>query len=179
MEARAVITHAPRRAPHDARTPPAAHHHHHHNTRASQAYFDSMPWLAVPFQDDTLRSVLSRKLQVRRGAVVFFSRWDMRGGGARGFLKAQKKKPRPCRQQACAPPPTHDTTRTHQHTQRHTQHPPHTTPHTAPLNTQVQGIPALTVLGPDSTVLCANARAAVAADPGGLRFPWAGMAVPK
>jgi hypothetical protein len=23
-----------------------------------------MPWLAVPFQDDTLRSVLSRKLQV-------------------------------------------------------------------------------------------------------------------
>jgi hypothetical protein len=30
-----------------------------------QEYFGSMPWMAVPFRDDQLRSVLSRKFQVR------------------------------------------------------------------------------------------------------------------
>jgi hypothetical protein len=29
-----------------------------------QDYFSTMPWLAVPFKDDQLRSVLSRKFNV-------------------------------------------------------------------------------------------------------------------
>lgn len=29
-----------------------------------QEYFSTMPWLAVPFKDDQLRSVLSRKFNV-------------------------------------------------------------------------------------------------------------------
>jgi hypothetical protein len=44
---------------------------------------------------------------------------------------------------------------------------------------QVQGIPHLTLLAPDSTVLCGNARAAVAADPNGENFPWKGAEEPK
>lgn len=35
---------------------------------ALQEYFGGMPWLAVPFQDDQLRSVLSRKFNVSRVA---------------------------------------------------------------------------------------------------------------
>ncbi|KAF8058839.1 hypothetical protein HT031_005407 [Scenedesmus sp. PABB004] len=69
-------------------------------------YFSSMPWLAVPFQDDQLRSVLTRKFNV-------------------------------------------------------------------------QGIPQLVMLAPDSTVLSANARGAVAIDPSGEKFPWAGATEPK
>eukprot|EP00775_Hariotina_reticulata_P011953 gene11953-12096_t len=68
-------------------------------------YFATMPWLAVPFVDDQLRSVLSRKFNV-------------------------------------------------------------------------QGIPHLVMLGPDSTILSANARSAVMADPNGTNYPWAGAKEP-
>lgn len=44
---------------------------------------------------------------------------------------------------------------------------------------QVQGIPHLVLLAPDSTVLCGNARSAVAADPNGEKFPWHGAEEPK
>lgn len=42
------------------------------------------------------------------------------------------------------------------------------------IHTQVQGIPQLVMLAPDSTVLCQNARGAVDADPNGENFPWEG-----
>jgi CO dehydrogenase/acetyl-CoA synthase beta subunit len=44
---------------------------------------------------------------------------------------------------------------------------------------QVQGIPHVVLLAPDSTVLCGNARAAVSADPNGDNFPWPGAEEPK
>lgn len=42
---------------------------------------------------------------------------------------------------------------------------------------QVQGIPQLVMLAPDSTVLCGNARGALDNDPNGLEFPWEGAVV--
>lgn len=69
-------------------------------------YFSTMPWLAVPYVDDQLRSVLTRKFKV-------------------------------------------------------------------------MGIPQLVILAPDSTVLCANARGAVSADPDGGNFPWEGAKEPR
>lgn len=41
---------------------------------------------------------------------------------------------------------------------------------------QVQGIPQLVMLGPDSTILCSNARGALDNDPNGENFPWEGAA---
>ena len=38
----------------------------------------------------------------------------------------------------------------------------------------VMGIPTLTVVGPDGTVIAPNARNAVASDPDGDKFPWTG-----
>ncbi|KAI8465757.1 MAG: thioredoxin-like-domain-containing protein [Monoraphidium minutum] len=44
---------------------------------------------------------------------------------------------------------------------------------------KVQGIPTLVMMAPDTTILSANARAAVAVDALGLNFPWAGSTEPK
>ncbi|GBF93108.1 nucleoredoxin [Raphidocelis subcapitata] len=71
-----------------------------------EEYFGSMPWLAVPFDDQQLRDTLGRKFRV-------------------------------------------------------------------------QGIPSLVMMGPDTTILCANARAAVAVDPNGAKFPWEGASEPR
>lgn len=44
---------------------------------------------------------------------------------------------------------------------------------------QCMGIPHLVMLAPDSTILSANARATVAADLAGQKFPWAGAKEPR
>lgn len=44
---------------------------------------------------------------------------------------------------------------------------------------KVQGIPTFVMMGPDTTILSANARAAVAVDGNGAGFPWAGASEPK
>ncbi len=44
---------------------------------------------------------------------------------------------------------------------------------------QVDGIPHITIMAPDSTILSVNARAAVGADPQGHKWPWEGAEVPK
>lgn len=51
------------------------------NARHHQDYFQGMPWLAVPYTDDQLRSVLSRKFNVR---VV----WGALGGPGEEVLPA-------------------------------------------------------------------------------------------
>jgi hypothetical protein len=35
------------------------------------------------------------------------------------------------------------------------------------------------MMGPDTTILCANARAAAAVDPSGAKFPWEGASKPR
>ncbi|KIZ05414.1 nucleoredoxin [Monoraphidium neglectum] len=47
------------------------------------------------------------------------------------------------------------------------------------LKFRVQGIPTLVMMAPDTTILSANARAAVGVDANGAGFPWAGVSEPK
>lgn len=49
---------------HPCPLPPRTFNAHTGTLPPTQEYFDSMPWLAVPFKDDQLRSVLSRKFNV-------------------------------------------------------------------------------------------------------------------
>lgn len=42
------------------------------------------------------------------------------------------------------------------------------------LKCRVMGIPTLTVIGPDGSIIAPNARSAVSADPSGEKFPWVG-----
>lgn len=44
---------------------------------------------------------------------------------------------------------------------------------------RIQGIPALVMMSPDTTILSANARSAVGVDPYGSKFPWEGANEPR
>ncbi len=43
----------------------------------------------------------------------------------------------------------------------------------------VMGIPTLTVIGPDGSIIAPNARGAVSADPNGDQYPWPGATGPS
>lgn len=154
-----------------------------------------MPWLAVPFKDDQLRSVLSRKFNVSARACMFLCVcvWPV-------FCTC-KIKPRTCvalrqAQRASVPPlyPTGGFVAGLSSSSSSRAHPVLSTSSCAALpstfnlthnvtrvgvcraSVQVQGIPQLVMLGPDSTILCSNARGALDNDPNGDNFPWEGAA---
>lgn len=130
-----------------------------------QDYFDSMPWLAVPWKDDQLRSVLSRKFNVSLIAVG-------------GILKAAccasvQVCPATTAGSTCKPGTGNWMTHVLMLVVDFAAQVPSQL-FTLIVPPQVQSIPRLVILGSEGEVVAEDARSAVSADPNGEKYPWTG-----